>query len=104
MSEPVKPGWGEVPAEALPLRARLPQFRQETRTKLCAWGLRQGEAVRRWVMQRAAAYYDTKLARTPEEIIALDATCCLDLLRWQCGGVADKEAVERLPEDNEVKK
>lgn len=85
--------FGEVPTEPLALRPRLAQFRPATRDRLMGWGLRQGVEARAWVMRRAAEYYAVGHADRLED---LDAVACLDLLVWQCGGLADRDALAKL--------
>ena len=86
----MKHDFNTVPAD-LPLREKLPKLTEITREKLMAWGMAQ-PAARPWVMQRAAAYFDAG----QKELAALDAWCCLDLLRWQRDTSDDRTAVAWL--------
>ncbi len=89
-----------LPPSPLPLRGALPRLKLETRERLCAWGLRQ-PAVRSWVMLRASAYFDAGFGRDFDPLL-LDATACLDLLRWRCNAEDDRTSLGQMTALEEV--
>lgn len=88
--------WNTAPAEPLPLRETLPKISADTAARLIAFALNQ-PAVMPWLLVRSAAYWERQTdplepAALDPMCIALDATCALDLLEWQCGR-RGKEAI-----------
>jgi len=98
--------WNTIPAEPLPLRARMPKISKETRDRLIAWGLRQ-PATMRWLVERSGAYYVSQPvvgeleADWRDAYVLYDAVAALDLLEWQ-SGTQGKVAVDRLEMFDEV--
>ncbi len=97
--------WNTAPSEAMPLRETLPKISPDTAQRLIAFALQQ-PAVMPWLLMRSAEYWERQKdpvdpAALDPLCLALDATCALDLLEWQCGH-RGKEAIGWLKSIDEV--
>lgn len=101
----------ELPPTELPLRAKLPAMREETREALLAWALAQPGAIP-WLLNRAAWYW-MQLGSDPPPILTgaetqaergqteamhrrIEAVVALDLLKWRTESGDDRGAVAHL--------
>jgi len=90
-----------VPVERVPLRNTLPQFNPGTVQRLMAFAMAQWDICGPWLLARSAEYwtehdYPPDVRATEELHERMDATCALDLLVWQSGCAAPKEALAWL--------
>lgn len=101
------------PDPGLPLREKLPNFSDATRSRLASWAEAQGRATaenRKWLFERAMDYEGKFTFASMSGRMDVDtwsglllATAALDLLKWRTTSRDDRDAAEHLaiPMSNE---